>query len=180
MTSDAQSATAHSEAVTQQGHYAGPVTRLAAFALDQVAIVFSFSLTTATVAWAVSLVTSGDVELDLSTAWVTVLAYGVWAFTYFAYPWAVSGKTIGMAVLGIRVVTAEGAPCNGRSAVLRTLSFPLGFITLGIGFLPIIFGRHRRAVYDRIAGTAVVYSWDARAARWRFLARENDPTAAGS
>ena len=25
---------------------------------------------------------------------------------------------------------------------------------------------------DGIAGTAVVYSWDARAARWRFLARE--------
>jgi uncharacterized RDD family membrane protein YckC len=59
-----------------------------------------------------------------------------------------------------------------RNAVLRTLALPLSFLTLGIGFIPIITGRHRRALHDRIAGTAVVYSWDARAARLRFLARQ--------
>lgn len=157
---------------TLQGHYAGPVTRLVAFALDQAVVVFSFAFATAAIAWAVSLVTDGDIEVDTNSAWFTVLAYGLWAFTYYAYPWSVSGKSFGMAVLGIRVVAADGSPCSARSAVLRAASFPLAFLTLGIGFLPILFGRHRRAIYDGIAGTAVVYSWDARAARWRFLARE--------
>jgi hypothetical protein len=32
--------------------------------------------------------------------------------------------------------------------------------------------REHRALHDLIAGTAVIYSWDARAARLRFLARE--------
>jgi hypothetical protein len=32
-------------------------------------------------------------------------------------------------------------------------------------------------VYDLIAGTAVVYAWDARAARLRFLARQAEPIA---
>ena len=177
MTSDIEHLADTDEPSTLQGHYAGPVTRLAAFALDQVAIVFSFAFSTATLAWAVSLVTSGDVELDVTTAWVTVFAYGLWAFTYFAYPWAVSGKSLGMAVLGIRVVSAQGEACTGRAAVVRTLALPLSFLTLGIGFLPIIFGRHRRALHDRIAGTAVVYSWDARAAHWRFLARGGNSAA---
>jgi uncharacterized RDD family membrane protein YckC len=57
---------------------------------------------------------------------------------------------------------------------------PLTFLTLGIGFLPIVLGRHRRALHDLLAGTAVVYSWDARAARLRFLARRRpgEPEAA--
>jgi hypothetical protein len=40
-----------------------------------------------------------------------------------------------------------------------------------IAFWGIIFQRERRAFLDLIAGTAVVYSWDARAARLRWMAR---------
>jgi hypothetical protein len=50
--------------------------------------------------------------------------------------------------------------------------FPLSFLLFGLGFLGILVQRERRALHDLIAGTAVVYSWDARAARLRFLARE--------
>jgi hypothetical protein len=37
--------------------------------------------------------------------------------------------------------------------------------------------RERRALHDIIAGTAVIYEWDARAARLRFLAREAETPA---
>ena len=37
--------------------------------------------------------------------------------------------------------------------------------------------RERRALHDLIAGTAVIYEWDARAARLRFLAREAEKPA---
>ena len=55
--------------------------------------------------------------------------------------------------------------------MLRTLAFPLSFLLFGLGFTGILFQRDRRALHDMIAGTAVVYSWEARAARLRFLDR---------
>ena len=62
---------------------------------------------------------------------------------------------------------------------MRSLTFPLGFLTLGLGFLGILVQREHRALYDLIAGTAVVYAWDAQAARLRFLARQAEPVVAG-
>ena len=61
----------------------------------------------------------------------------------------------------------------GRAAV-RVITFPLGFICLGLGFVGIIVGRQRRALYDVIADTSVVYDFDAKAAKLRFLARRPD------
>jgi uncharacterized RDD family membrane protein YckC len=158
------------EAISLQGHYAGAATRLAAFAADQAIATGVFALVTAVLAWAIALVTAEEVTVR-PAPWLTAIAFAGWLIVYYAYPWAVSGKTFGMALLGIQVVHADGSPTGVRSAVLRTLTLPLSFLTLGIGFLPIIFGRHRRALHDQLAGTAVVYSWDARAARLRFLAR---------
>lgn len=158
-------------AVNQQGHYAGAVTRLAAFAVDQSVATGAFAVTTAVISWALTLVTAGELEWQPDT-WFTGLIFLGWLFIYYAYPWAVSGKTFGMALLGIRVVRKDGAATTPRNAVLRTLALPLSFLTLGLGFVPIVTGRHRRALHDAIAGTAVVYSWDARAARLRFLARQ--------
>jgi uncharacterized RDD family membrane protein YckC len=171
--------TGHAEAVSQQGHYAGAVSRLAAFALDQAAATLAFSVGTAVAIWCIQLVTpvSGD---DISNGWLAIVLYVMWLFVYYAYPWAMSGKTLGMAVLGIQVVTAQGAPIGARTAAVRTVCLPLSFLTLGIGFLPIVFGRDRRALHDRLAGTAVVYAWDAQAARWRFLAAGGGSAGDGS
>ena len=42
---------------------------------------------------------------------------------------------------------------------------------LPLGFTGILLGGRRRARHDVIAGTTVIYEWDARAARLRFLSR---------
>ena len=104
---------------------------------------------------------------------VAFIVLTLWEFLYYTYQWAVSGKTLGMAILGLQVVTTQGGPISGRQAVLRTLGlgFTL-FITLGIGFIGIVFQHERRALNDYFAGTAVVYDWDARAARLRWIARK--------
>jgi uncharacterized RDD family membrane protein YckC len=162
-------------AVSQQGHYAGAVTRLAAFAVDQGVASAAFAVTTAVISWAVRLVTADEIQWTTPT-WLTGLFFVAWLFLYYAYPWSVSGKTLGMALFGIRVVRRDGAAATARNGVVRALALPLSFATLGLGFLPIITGKHRRALHDLIAGTAVVYSWDARGARLRFLARQPIPT----
>ena len=102
---------------------------------------------------------------------MSVVALGVWAFLYFAHPLAVSGRTFGMAVVGVRVVRADGSDLGTRRAVVRVLALPLSFLLLCFGILLIALRADRRALHDLIAGSAVVYAWDARAARLRFLAR---------
>jgi hypothetical protein len=65
----------------------------------------------------------------------------------------------------------SGCRCS-RCATVRTLVFPLSFLLCGPGFTGIFLQRNRRALHGMTAGTAVVYAWDARAARLRFLDRD--------
>ena len=156
--------------VGRQGHYAGAVSRLIAFGADVGASWGLYLLGTALVNFAVRLV-SGH-SYVLTNHRILALAVLVsWEFLYFAYQWAVSGKTLGMAIFGIQVVTARGGPITPLQAIYRTLGLGLTLLTLGIGFLGIVYQRERRALDDFVAGTAVVYDWDARAARLRWLAR---------
>jgi uncharacterized RDD family membrane protein YckC len=160
----------------RQGHYAGAVSRLVAFAADVGASWGLFTLGAAALDFSVQLVTGGQFSMTKHQL-ASLIALVIWEFVYFAYQWALSGKTIGMAVLGIRVVRADGSPIGWRQAVVRTVTLPLSFLVFGLGFLGILTNRNRYAWHDRLAGTAVVYSWDARAARLRWLARqESSPT----
>jgi uncharacterized RDD family membrane protein YckC len=153
----------------RQGNYAGAVSRLAAFALDVGAAWGLYSLGVAAITFAIELATGRNVDIAHYQVPSLVLLVA-WTYIYFTFQWGVGGKTIGMAVLGIQVVRRDGQPVGLRQSVLRTLTFPLSVAILGIGFLGIVVDRERRALHDRLAGTAVVYSWDARAARLRWLA----------
>jgi uncharacterized RDD family membrane protein YckC len=162
---------------TYQAHYAGAVSRFAAYAIDLTISTGVFSLGLAVISYGVHIVTGHEVSWNQSHALVAVI-FVVWQFLYFAYPWAVSGQTPGMAVLGIRVVRDDGTALPSSRAAVRTLAFPLSFLLCGLGFLGILVQREHRALHDLIAGSAVIYSWDARAARLRFLARQAELTAA--
>ena len=163
------------ESVTAQGNYAGSVSRFLAYAIDLFASTAVYTLALAAISYVVQIVTGEQVSWNRQNILVVVL-YLAWEFFYFGYSWAVSGRTFGMAVLGVRVVRADGAAAEPRRGVLRALVFPLSFLLFGLGFLGILVQRERRALHDLIAGTAVVYAWDARAARLRFLARESEVT----
>ena len=153
-----------------QGKYAGFASRFAAFAADVAVSVGVFMLALAAISFAARVLTGRDIAWNRGDIWV-IIAYAVWGFVYFAYCWAASGRTAGMALFGVRVVTDDGTDASGRRAVVRTLALPLSFLFLGLGFAGILLGDRRRALHDVIAGTAVIYSWDARAARLRFLSR---------
>jgi uncharacterized RDD family membrane protein YckC len=156
--------------VSLQGHYAGFASRFAAYLVDAGAATGLFALALATISFAAQVLTGSSISWNKSDFWLS-LAYVVWLFIYFAYSWAASGKTFGMALLGVRVVRGDGADAGARRAVVRTLALPLSFLLFGLGFLGILLGDQRRALHDVIAGTVVIYSWDARAARLRFLSR---------
>jgi uncharacterized RDD family membrane protein YckC len=161
----------------RQGHYAGAVTRLVAFGADVGASWGLFTVGAAALTFSIELVTGAKLSLA-GHQLASLVALAMWEFLYFAYQWSLGGKTIGMAVLGIRVVRTDGMPIGPRQAVVRTLTLPLSFLLLGLGFIGILLNRDRHALHDRLAGTAVVYSWDARAARLRWLARRDTGAAA--
>ena len=156
--------------VSLQGHYAGFASRFVAFAVDQGTVTGIFALALASISFATSVLTGKSIHWNKGELWWS-LAFIGWQFIYFAYSWAASGKTFGMAVFGVRVVRDDGGDASWRQAVVRTLALPLSFLLFGLGFLGILLGDQRRALPDVIARTAVVYSWDARAARLRFLSR---------
>jgi uncharacterized RDD family membrane protein YckC len=153
-----------------QGKYSGFASRFTAFAVDMGVTLGVFLLALAAISFAARVLTGNDIAWNRGDIWV-ILAYAAWAFIYFAYSWAASGRTAGMALFGVRVTRDDGTDASGRQAIVRTLALPLSFLLLGLGFAGILLGGRRRALHDVIAGTAVIYSWDARAARLRFLSR---------
>ena len=70
--------------------------------------------------------------------------------------WATTGQTIGMKLMGIRVVREPtGEPLGWLRAVVRFVScFPCFFY--GVGFLPAFMNKRKRSLHDLIAGSVVV------------------------
>jgi uncharacterized RDD family membrane protein YckC len=153
-----------------QGHYAGFASRFLSFVVDMIIITAIFLLVLAAISFAATVLTGKTIAFHRGDIWV-IIGYVVWAFIYFARSWGANGRTAGMALFGVQVVRDDGGDVSERKAALRTLVFPLSFLLLGLGFLGIVFGDRRRALHDVLAGTTVIYSWDARAARLRYLSR---------
>ncbi len=156
--------------VGRQGHYAGFVSRFAGLVIDVFMIAALFALAGHVVEYVTSALEGRRFAFS-GHPLVSALALVAWAFFYCAYPLAVGGRTFGMAVVGLRAVRTDGRDLNARHAIIRVLAFPLSFLLLGFGFVLVILKRDRRALHDLIVDTAVVYAWDARAARLRFLAK---------
>ena len=158
-----------------QGNYSGAVSRLVAYGLDLVISSFVFTVAVAAVNFVVSILIGHSVHWGRSNSVVVSALYGVWLFLYFAYSWATTGRTPGMVVMGIRVVRADGGHAETWRAVVRTLVLPISLALWWVSLPLILVQREHQAPHDLVAGTVVVYAWDARAARWRMLARARAP-----
>ncbi len=154
----------------REGQFAGAVTRLLALAVDVAAGWGIFTLLAFGINAAVGLFTAGSYSL-LHHRVAGIAAAVAWGFLYFSVGWALTGRSIGMAVLGARVVTPEGRHPGGRSAVIRTLVLPVSAVVFFVG----LFRSDRRALHDLCANTCVVYNWEARgdALPWRHAMEDS-------
>jgi uncharacterized RDD family membrane protein YckC len=75
---------------------------------------------------------------------------------YCAVMWALLGKTIGMALFGVKVIRIDGLPVHLAQSMLRAVCYGLSAI-LFIGFFWMLFDRRRQAFHDKLARTLVVY-----------------------
>src|SRR5271166_1452999 len=159
------------QTVGRQGNYAGVVSRAVAFGVDVAAVWGLYTLGVYAVSLGTQLLFGKPLNVSKHQL-AALIVVVIWGFFYFAYQWTLGGRTLGMALFGLQVVGADGSPVTGRQAVIRTLALPLSFLILPLALLMILIQRERRPLHDLIGGTAVVYAWDARAARLRWLAQK--------
>jgi uncharacterized RDD family membrane protein YckC len=149
------------ERLRLQGSYAGAASRLIGYIIDTVIVTTSYAVGAVVVDYVVSAVLPIELDLDHETL-ASAVALGVWSFVYFTYSLATSGRTIGKAIVGTRVVRADGSDLGVGQAVVRVLAIALSFALLCLGFVLILVRRDRRALHDLIAGTCEVYWWERR------------------
>ena len=94
---------------------------------------------------------SGPLEL------LTIVSVVIFSIVYYVGYWTADGQTMGMTVVGLRVVGTDGARLTTGKALLRYLGYIVNAALLSIGFLWAAFDPKRQGWHDKLAGTLVVY-----------------------
>jgi uncharacterized RDD family membrane protein YckC len=158
------------------GYYAGFISRLVAFTIDLVITMFSI----VAVSWFISVTAT---VFQLSATWDflvskvpqlanvvpmiinpvvgSVLAIG-YIFLYNALFVTILGQTPGKLLIGVRVLTVNGRSVPFWRSSLRVAAYLISAIVFFMGFLWVLVDDRRQAWHDKIAGTYVVYAWEAR------------------
>lgn len=145
------------------GYYAGPLSRLLAYLIDSFVVFSGAGLISTIVVGSINVVLGADLQWDWRAGVLGFAAFSVWFFLYFWVGVALSGRTPGMTVLGIKVVEREGTPVSPSHAAIRAVVLPVSLLTV-IGLLGVVFDARQRALHDLAAKTAVVYDWGDRPA----------------
>lgn len=80
---------------------------------------------------------------------------------YFIFLVTIGGQTIGHYVAGVRVVRIDGQRMTIWRSFLRWVGLLVDLIALGIGFLWVLIDDRRQGWHDKMAGTVVLYAWEA-------------------
>jgi uncharacterized RDD family membrane protein YckC len=133
--------------------HAGVVTRLLAAAVDAVVVVLLTALLDLTAAGARFLWSPMDFRWPRPAAPVVVAALLLVAVVYLAVGWALTGRTYGSRLMGLRVLTSRNRLLGWTRSILRALVsvlWPLGLLWCGIS-------RTRLSLADVVLRTVVVY-----------------------
>ena len=163
-----------------QGYYAGFVSRTLAFTIDVVIIFFSVSIIG-------SFITIFFTFLEQNTILSNILGYlsilqpflsdprvfavfvFLFVFIYNIFFWVFSGRTPGKSVMGLRVVPLKGGKMPYLRSFIRFFGYYISMFFLFFGFVWIIVDDRRQGWHDKLAGTCVIYTWEAQPDE-RFLA----------
>jgi len=76
--------------------------------------------------------------------------------SYYTLTLGTWGKTLGKALLGLKVVRANGARLSYLRSFARYWAYYLSWLLLGLGFLVIAFSPQKRGLHDLACDTKVI------------------------
>lgn len=152
-------------------YYAGFLSRLLAFALDIAFLAVFLSLgswlltTVGQLLGFENLVTFIREISPFTFTFGTATVGLVGALVVVGYVlglWILTGQTIGMMIMGLRVVDKNGGRLGFWRAILRLVGMFIAAFPFYLGFAWILVDNRRQGWQDKIGGTFVVYAWDAQ------------------
>jgi uncharacterized RDD family membrane protein YckC len=75
---------------------------------------------------------------------------------YQLYFGGISGQTLGMRVMGIRLISQRGTAPGPARGLVRLLALAASVLPAGLGWIWALFDREHRALHDHLAGTYVI------------------------
>lgn len=147
-----------------KGNYAGFVSRLIAYGIDVAIVAVTLIVLIALINTV--LVLFGLEDLSAMETLLKILLSGAFALlfiaSYFIFFWTFASQTPGKTLMGLRIVTKDGHPLTFGRAIRRMIGYIVSIAVIFLGFLWILVDNRRQGWHDKIAGTFVVYAWDAR------------------
>jgi uncharacterized RDD family membrane protein YckC len=143
------------EARRYQGQRAGLVSRLLASAVDLVIVAGAVGAGYLAVSMVLFLWNPAGFRFPAADRTWLLAAGGVVLFCYLSASWAMTGRTWGDLLLGLRVVNYRGEPLRVAGAAVRAalcVAFPVGILYVAVS-------RANRSVADVVLRTSVVYAW---------------------
>jgi uncharacterized RDD family membrane protein YckC len=134
---------------------AGIVTRLIAAGVDAVAAAVMTGAVFAGAAAVTFIVSPFSFSWPRPSTLLSTVVAVVVATVYLTAAWATTGRTYGAGLLGVRVLSDQGAHLGwGRAAVRAALCvlFPVGLLWIAVS-------PARRSLQDAVLRSVVVYDW---------------------
>jgi uncharacterized RDD family membrane protein YckC len=75
---------------------------------------------------------------------------------YQLYFGGISGQTMGMRLMGIRLISQRGTTPGATRGMVRLLAMAPSVLPAGLGWIWALFDREHRALHDHIAGTYLI------------------------
>ena len=146
-----------------KGNYAGFISRLIAYSID-IAIIVVVLILAGWLLNTVSTIFQLGILDSIATfyqIWITSIIVLLFSAGYYIFFWTLVGQTPGKLLLGLRVVSRSGRPITFWQALRRFLGYFISAFAIYIGYFWILIDNRRQGWHDKIAGTFVVYDWEA-------------------
>jgi uncharacterized RDD family membrane protein YckC len=141
-----------------QGYRAGLVSRAAAGSIDLLVVGLFAAATYCVVAGVSFVVQPRDFSFPKPAPGVSFIFYFLAMTIYLAAGWAVTGRTIGKQLAGLRIVTSKRTRLRPTVAFARAVTcvvFPAGLLWCAVS-------NRNASVQDILFKTVVVYDWSSR------------------
>jgi len=132
--------------------YGGFWRRLVAYIVDAIIVGIVLGVLLSPLTRTV-VVTDGGVTVNYGASGLQTLLSAV----YFIALWTLRGQTIGMMLLGLRVVRqSDGGPIDFVTALIRYVMLIVGFAVILLGVIWVAFDGRKRGWHDMVAKTYVI------------------------